>query len=68
MQPRAALIVALEETGLHGDAMKHYELLMAHSNGFNQRFSGRRWDAIPQVLSRYVTAFQAQGMEPATPA
>jgi hypothetical protein len=61
------LIVALEETGLHGDAMKHYEWLMAHSNGFNQSFSGRRWDAIPQVLSRYVTAFQAQGMEPATP-
>jgi adenylate cyclase len=60
---RAALIVALEETGLHGDAMKHYELLMANSNGFNQSFSGRRWDAIPEVLSRYLTAFQAQGMQ-----
>jgi tetratricopeptide (TPR) repeat protein len=61
---RAALIVALEETGQHTDAKKHYELLMANSNEFNKSFLGRRWDAIPEVLSRYVTALHAQGMEP----
>jgi TolB-like protein/tetratricopeptide (TPR) repeat protein len=61
---RAGLIVALEETGQHADAAKHYNLLLANSNGFNKCFSSRRWDAIPEVLSRYVTAFQAHGMSP----
>jgi TolB-like protein/tetratricopeptide (TPR) repeat protein len=63
---RAALIVALEETGQHTDAAKHYHLLLANSNGFNKYFLSRRWDAIPELLSRFVTAFQAHGMEAGT--
>jgi tetratricopeptide (TPR) repeat protein len=60
---RAALIVALEETGQHVHAARHCEILVAHSTGFSKHTFGRRWDAIPEMLSRYVTAFQAHGME-----
>jgi TolB-like protein/DNA-binding winged helix-turn-helix (wHTH) protein/Tfp pilus assembly protein PilF len=59
---RAALVAALEETGDHASAARHYALLQNHSNGFNQILLGRQWKELPEVRARYIAAFQAQGM------
>jgi TolB-like protein len=62
---RATLITALEETGQHEDAAKHYALLLANSNGFETNFFGRRWDAIPDIRDRFVNALRLHCPTPA---
>jgi Flp pilus assembly protein TadD len=58
---RATLVAALQETGDHASAAKHYALLQNHSNGFNQTLAGRQWNELPEIRARYIAAFQAQG-------
>jgi adenylate cyclase len=62
---RATLIAALEEAGQHEDAAKHYALLLSHSNGFEKNFFGRRWDAIPDIRDRFVSALRLHCPAPA---
>ncbi len=61
---RMTLVVALEELGDTQGAREHFRLLLAHTNGFDESFFGKRWAAIPEVRMRYVTALRAHGLKP----
>lgn len=61
---RMSLVVALEELGDTQGAREHFRLLLAHTNGFDEGFFGKRWAAIPDVRMRYLTALRAHGLKP----
>jgi TolB-like protein len=58
---RLTLITALEETNQHASAAEHYALLLAYSHGFVENHFGRRWNAIPEIRTRYLSALRAHG-------
>ena len=62
---RITLIVASHERGEHDLAAKHYNALLTHTSGFDERYFGRRWNAIPELRDRYVNALRIYGLKPA---
>jgi adenylate cyclase len=58
---RMALIVALEESGMHSKAASHYAALLQYTRKFNRAFFGRCWSRIPEIRDRYVAALSAHG-------
>ncbi len=63
-QGRMALVVALEEMGEHAAAGEHFKSLLAHTNGFDEAYFGRRWSAIPDIRDRFAKALRKHGMRP----
>jgi TolB-like protein len=64
-QARISLIVACEELGDRAAAGNHLKLLMAHTNGFDEGYFGRRWSNIPEIRDRFARALLVNGMIPA---
>jgi DNA-binding winged helix-turn-helix (wHTH) protein/tetratricopeptide (TPR) repeat protein len=64
---RMSLIVALEELGQHEKAGEHFKSLLAHTQGLDESYFGRRWSAVPEIRDRYLKAFRAHGLPPAGP-
>ncbi len=64
---RMSLVVALEEKGEHQKAAQHFATLMTHTNGLDEAYFGRRFDAIPEFRARCLKALHIHGLKPARP-
>ena len=60
---RMSLVVALEEKGEHQKAAQHFATLMTHTNGLDEAYFGRRFDAIPDFRDRCLKALRVHGLK-----
>jgi TolB-like protein/DNA-binding winged helix-turn-helix (wHTH) protein/Flp pilus assembly protein TadD len=65
---RMSLVVALEESGQHELAARHFKTLLTHTNGFDEGYFGKRYGAIPQFRERYLKALRVHGIQSASTA